>query len=402
MNPKFPESDLPPGSTQIYSKLQINDALDTLANKLNQELKNENPVVLCVMQGGLLFSGHLIPKLTCMLEIDYIHVSRYHNKTSGAELIWKAYPVTSLEDRSVLILDDILDEGKTLQAIIKYCEQQGAQKIESAVLLRKNHSRCVDHDSDEGVLTEKTVKLAIIGGSLLKGLSDLSNISGESINTPFGTPSGHFVTGMVDDIEVTYINRHGSEHHIAPHQINYKANMFVLKMLEVTDIIAVTAVGGITDAMSPMKWVVPDQIIDYTHGRAQTFNDVNDTEVNHIDFSYPFDETIRNRLMTVLEEQGCEHETQGTYGVTQGPRLETIAEIKRMQQDGCDIVGMTAMPEASLARELEMKYATLSLVVNWAAGKSDGGVVSMDEISELIADGNAVCEKIINEVISRS
>jgi len=148
------ESNLPPGSTQVYSKLQINNALDVLASKLNPKLKNDNPVVLCVMQGGLLFSGHLIPKLTCMLEIDYIHVSRYHNKTSGGELNWKAYPVTPLKDRAVLILDDILDEGKTLQAIIQYCEIQGAKKVESAVLLRKSHNRCVDYDSADGELTE--------------------------------------------------------------------------------------------------------------------------------------------------------------------------------------------------------------------------------------------------------
>ena len=150
----MPELNLPSGSTQVYSKLEINSALDVLASKLNQKLKNENPVVLCVMQGGLLFSGHLIPKLTCMLEIDYIHVSRYHNKISGGELCWKAYPVTPLRDRTVLILDDILDEGMTLQAIIQYCEQQGARKVESAVLLRKNHNRCVDYDSAKGALTQ--------------------------------------------------------------------------------------------------------------------------------------------------------------------------------------------------------------------------------------------------------
>ena len=244
------------------------------------------------------------------------------------------------------------------------------------------------------------MKLAIIGGSLLKQLSNISTIAEERINTPFGTPSGHFITGMLDGIEVVYINRHGSQHHIAPHQINYKANMFVLKTLEVTDIIAVTAVGGITDAMSPMKWVVPDQIIDYTHGRLQTYSDVNDTKVNHIDFTYPFDESLRKKLIKVLENQACEHETQGTYGVTQGPRLETMAEIKRMHQDGCDIVGMTAMPEASLARELQMNYATLSLVVNWAAGKGEGDLISMEDITLLIFEGNEACEKIINEVIA--
>jgi len=148
------DSNLPSGSTQVYNYQQINEALDVLANKLNVQLKNERPVVLCVMQGGLLFSGHLIPKLNCMLEIDYIHVSRYHNKTSGGELSWKAYPVTPLKDRVVLILDDILDEGKTLQAIIDYCEQQGAKQIESAVLLRKKHKRCVDYNHTDGALTE--------------------------------------------------------------------------------------------------------------------------------------------------------------------------------------------------------------------------------------------------------
>ncbi len=244
------------------------------------------------------------------------------------------------------------------------------------------------------------MKLAIIGGSLLKGLSNFTTLAEEKINTPFGTPSGVFVTSMIDDIEVIYINRHGSEHHIAPHQINYKANMFVLKTLEVTDIIAITAVGGITETMSPMKWVVPNQIIDYTHGRLQTYSDVNDTKVNHIDFSYPFDDALRNRIIAVLKNQACEHETQGTYGVTQGPRLETIAEIKRLHQDGCDIVGMTAMPEASLARELEMNYATLSLVVNWAAGKGSGELISMEEITQLIADGSETCEMIIKAVIA--
>ena len=148
------ESLLPSGATQVYSNQQINHALDILADKLNLQLKDTKPVVLCVMQGGLLFSGHLIPKLNCMLEIDYIHVSRYNNKTSGGEINWKACPVTPLKDRVVLILDDILDEGKTLQAIIQYCEQQGARRIESAVLLRKNHNRCVDHNSADGALTE--------------------------------------------------------------------------------------------------------------------------------------------------------------------------------------------------------------------------------------------------------
>jgi len=249
------------------------------------------------------------------------------------------------------------------------------------------------------------VKLAIISGSLLKDINKLGKLTEERIKTPFGLPSDNFLIGEINNMEVVCFNRHGISHHIAPHQINYKANMFALKLLDVTHIIAITAVGGITEKMSPMKWVVPDQIIDYTHGRLHTYHDVNDKEVKHIDFSYPFDEVLCNHLIRAVEMEAGECEPQATYGVTQGPRLETAAEIERMQGDGCDIVGMTAMPEAAFARELEMHYATLSLVVNWAAGKgsvsdSTAAPISMAEIKQRIADGNRVTEKILNNMIA--
>ncbi len=142
---------LPDNCKQVFSNAEISEALQKLADKLNPQLENETPVVLCVMQGGLIFSGQLIPKLQCMLEIDYIHATRYDNKTAGGELVWKAYPVTSLLDRTVLILDDILDEGQTLRSILQYCEAQGASKILSAVLLRKNHDRCVDNSLTDNI-----------------------------------------------------------------------------------------------------------------------------------------------------------------------------------------------------------------------------------------------------------
>lgn len=142
---------LPDNCKQVFSNIEIIDALQKLADKLNPQLENETPVVLCVMQGGLVFSGQLIPKLQCMLEIDYIHATRYDNKTSGGELKWKAYPVTPLGNRTVLILDDILDEGQTLQSIVQYCEAQGASKIISAVLLRKNHNRCIDNKLTDNI-----------------------------------------------------------------------------------------------------------------------------------------------------------------------------------------------------------------------------------------------------------
>jgi 5'-deoxy-5'-methylthioadenosine phosphorylase len=256
------------------------------------------------------------------------------------------------------------------------------------------------------------VKLAIIGGSLLKELKDFSVLSEERVKTPFGEPSDNLITGTIDGIEVVYLNRHGVSHHIAPHLVNYKANMFALKVLDVSHVLAVTAVGGISQRMPPMKWVVPDQLIDYTHSRFQTYNDGNGNEVHHIDFTYPFDEILRSSIIRALEMAGCRFESYGTYGVTQGPRLETAAEIIRMKRDGCDIVGMTAMPEASLARELEMSYAQMSLVVNWAAGvgqdagKTEGmqphhEVISMDEIRGYITEGNVLAEKLIRNLLTQ-
>lgn len=142
---------LPDNCKLVFDNTEILAAIDRLADRLNQQLEGETPVVLCVMQGGLIFSGHLIPRLKCMLEIDYIHATRYGNTTSGGELSWKSYPDNDLSGRTVLILDDILDEGNTLQSIIKYCETQGASKIISAVLVRKHHDRCVDHELTDNI-----------------------------------------------------------------------------------------------------------------------------------------------------------------------------------------------------------------------------------------------------------
>ncbi|MCK4674782.1 MAG: hypoxanthine-guanine phosphoribosyltransferase [Gammaproteobacteria bacterium] len=150
----LPELKLPPGCKLVFSNAEITTALDKLADRLNQQLKGETPVVLCVMQGGLVFSGQLIPRLECMLEIDYIHATRYDNQTTGGDLLWKSYPVTPLKDRTVLIMDDIIDEGNTLKSIIQYCEAQGARKIVSAVLLKKIHNRCLEHDCISNSLTD--------------------------------------------------------------------------------------------------------------------------------------------------------------------------------------------------------------------------------------------------------
>ena len=229
--------------------------------------------------------------------------------------------------------------------------------------------------------------LGVIGGSLLKTLPlDTGQAVREQVfDTQWGAPSSALAFGRIGGREVVFLNRHGRQHQYAPHEVNYRANIAALKQAGVSHVVAIAAVGGISANMAPLQCVVPDQLIDYTWGRAHCFKP--DEGVRHIDFSYPFDEGLRQRLMAACAEAGVVCESRATYGVTQGPRLETAAEIERMQREGCDIVGMTAMPEAALAREAGLAYASLAVVVNWAAGKLPGeqATVSMEEIRACIA-----------------
>lgn len=221
-------------------------------------------------------------------------------------------------------------------------------------------------------------KIAIIGGTGLSQISELTPINREQITTPYGLPSAELVTFELSGKQVVFLARHGNPHSIPPHAINYRANIWALKSLDVDCIVAVAAVGGITADMSPAQLVLPDQIIDYSYGRKQSFFDDATTPVMHIDFTWPYNQTLREQLLQAAFDLNMTVVNYGTYGCTQGPRLETIAEIKRMQQDGCDLVGMTGMPEAALARELDMPYATLAVVANWAAGKSAGEITMAD------------------------
>lgn len=214
-----------------------------------------------------------------------------------------------------------------------------------------------------------TIKTAIIGGSGLYSLMDDFKVNHrEIIQTPYGEPSGPVIHGEMFGKPLVFIARHGYTHRIPPHKINYRANIWMLKKLGINQIIAVNAVGGIHENLAPQTIAIPDQIIDYTYGREFTFFEKDLSEVVHIDFSYPYDETIRQGLIQAAKQANIITINQGTYGCTQGPRLETAAEIIRLKQDGCDMVGMTAMPEASLAREQGIDYAALTVCANWAAG----------------------------------
>lgn len=192
-------------------------------------------------------------------------------------------------------------------------------------------------------------------------------------NTPFGAPSGPFLEVQMGGKAIYCLNRHGIEGQTAAHLVNYRANIWALKELGVTEVIATATVGGINPDLERGAIVVPDQVIDYTYGREQTF--VGIRKIDHFDFTYPFDADLRDTLIGVLptEFQSDQHR-KGCYGVTQGPRFETAAEIDRFGQDGCDLVGMTLMPEASLARETGISYAAICLVVNPAAGVEEGEV----------------------------
>ncbi|NOT86196.1 MAG: S-methyl-5'-thioinosine phosphorylase [Methylococcaceae bacterium] len=244
-------------------------------------------------------------------------------------------------------------------------------------------------------------KLAIIGGTGLTQLANLNILKHTQLSTPFGVPSAAYVHGELNGRELLFLARHGNPHTIPPHKINYRANIWGLKELGVTQIIAVAAVGGISSAMEPAHIAIPNQLIDYSYERKHTFFEGDLQQVTHIDFSYPYTESLRTDLIAAAKQAKVPVSNNGTYGCTQGPRLETAAEIRRMQQDGCDLVGMTGMPEAALARELELEYAALTVVANWGAGIV-AGEITMAEIEQHLHKGMANAALILQAFLTES
>jgi 5'-methylthioinosine phosphorylase len=241
--------------------------------------------------------------------------------------------------------------------------------------------------------------IAIIGGTGLTALEGLEIVRREVVHTPYGEPSGPLTHGVLNGKQVVFLARHGYGHTIPPHRINYRANLWALKEVGVARVIAVAAVGGITDDMGPGMLAVPEQLIDYTWGRASTFFDKDLSHVTHVDFTRPYDQALRELLIRAGSKAGVQMVDGGVYGVTQGPRLETAAEINRMERDGCSIVGMTAMPEAVLAREADLAYASCAVVANWAAGKGDGGVIEMAEIERTLKDGMEKVRRVLAALV---
>jgi len=225
----------------------------------------------------------------------------------------------------------------------------------------------------------------ILGGSGLTSFAELEIDRREVVRTPWGEPSGPVTIGRIDNVPVAFLPRHGHGHTIPPHAINYRANIHALKTIGVEGVIAVASVGGVRDDMQPGAIALLDQMLDYTWGREPTYFDGPDRPVTHIDFTLPYDPALRARMMAVANKVGHQVIDGGCYACMQGPRLETAAEINRVERDGADVVGMTLMPEAALARELELPYAALGVVVNHAAGRGDSKhAISTTEIGRVL------------------
>lgn len=243
--------------------------------------------------------------------------------------------------------------------------------------------------------------LAIIGGSGLTKLANLEITRREVVRTPYGEPSGPLTFGRIRGSEIVFLARHGYGHTLAPHEVNYRANLWALKAQSVTNIVAVNSIGGIHPLLKPGVLVVPDQIIDYTYGRKHTIFEGIDQPVTHIDFTQPYCESLRQRILGAGRHVAEPIVEGGVYAAVQGPRLETKAEIDRLERDGATMVGMTAMPEASLARELELCYATLAVVANHAAGRGDSSrEIKLEQIYAVLEDGMARVRKILERLVT--
>lgn len=245
------------------------------------------------------------------------------------------------------------------------------------------------------------IVLGVIGGTSVYRLADLTEVETRELQTPHGAPSGPLRIGRIDGRRVAFLARHGEGHDLPPHRVNYRANVWALHAAGVRRVLAINTVGGITDRAPPRALLVPDQLIDYTHGREASYWD-GPGQMLHAEFAEPYHPAMRQTLLDAARAQGIQLVDGGCYGATQGPRFETAAEIARMRRDGCDVVGMTGMPEAGLARELALDYACLAPVANWAAGCGDGQAISLDEVFANLAAATAVIPGLVRAVVGRA
>ncbi|MEP7205921.1 MAG: S-methyl-5'-thioinosine phosphorylase [Casimicrobiaceae bacterium] len=243
--------------------------------------------------------------------------------------------------------------------------------------------------------------LAIIGGTGLTRLSTLAVAHREVVRTPYGEPSSTLIFGQIGGRDAVFLARHGHGHTIPPHRVNYRANMWALRNAGAKAVLAVASVGGISGAV-PGDLVLPHQLIDYTHGRESTFFDGGDRTVVHVDFTHPYAPHLRATCLEAAAAAGLTLRDGGVYAAVSGPRLETAAEIERLARDGATLVGMTGMPEAALARELELPYASIAVVVNHAAGRGDSAEgIAMDHIAEVLETAMDKVRLLLEHAVAR-
>jgi purine nucleoside phosphorylase len=245
------------------------------------------------------------------------------------------------------------------------------------------------------------VRLGIIGGTGSAGLFG-AGVSIPLAPGPWGTTSGPLERYQVNGHELIVLARHGvaGVSAIAPHRVNYRANLWALREARVEHVLGINTVGGITPATTPGRLVIPDQLIDYTWGREHTYAGDSRFPLRHVEFTAPFSAPLRDKLLATASSLGLDVMSRVTYGVTQGPRLESAAEIDRLERDGCHVVGMTAMPEAGLARELEMSYAICCVVVNRAAGRAPPGLGIHAEIAASLATGMDLVRRLVTRLVA--
>jgi 5'-methylthioadenosine phosphorylase len=241
--------------------------------------------------------------------------------------------------------------------------------------------------------------LAIIGGSGLTQLASLEVTFRKAARTPYGEPSGALTFGKLRGRDVAFLARHGYGHTIPPHEVNYRANIWALREEGAAEIVSVASVGGIRADLGPGTLVIPHQIIDYTWGRRSTFFEGGDVPVSHVDFTRPYSEPLRQKLLAAARASGEPLLDGAVYAATQGPRLETAAEIDRLERDGADVVGMTGMPEAALARELDLPYAAIAVVVNHAAGRGESRTgIRLERIEQMLHSTIGRARRIVEEM----
>lgn len=244
--------------------------------------------------------------------------------------------------------------------------------------------------------------LAVIGGSGLSALANLEITHRQVLRTPYGEPSGPLTFGSICGHKIAFIARHGYGHTIPPHEVNYCANLWALKEHKIERVVSVASVGSIRPEFAPGCLVLPDQIIDYTWGRRSTFFEGPGANVTHIDFTEPYSKDLRFKILQAAKACGESVGDGAVYAATQGPRLETAAEINRLERDGAELVGMTGMPEAALARELGLEYAAIAVIANYAAGRGDSAHgISLDKIGTVLEQAMSKVRRIIGQLVTQ-